>query len=59
MTIYDGFWRLAASPNGNYHAGYNRYHPDYLPGTLPGLRVFDGGGLLLESVADVKVRCVS
>jgi hypothetical protein len=38
--------------------GYHKYHPSYLPGVVPGLRVFDGNGLLLESIDDVNVTCV-
>jgi WD40 repeat protein len=58
VTIDEGVWKLAASPNGGYLAGYHKYHPSYLPGIVPGLRVFDGTGELLESVEDINVTCV-
>jgi hypothetical protein len=58
MMIDDGFWELVASPGGRYLTGYFRYLPGYLPGIVPGLRVFDGDGLLLESIEDVNVTCV-
>lgn len=58
VTIDDGYWRLVASPSGSYLAGYHRYLHGYLPGIVPGLRIFDGKGLLLESIADVDVTCV-
>jgi WD40 repeat protein len=57
VTIDEGYWKLAASPGSSYLAGYHQYHPSYAPGVVPGLRVFDGSGLLLAS-EDVDVTCV-
>jgi hypothetical protein len=53
----DGFWHLAPSPNGSYLAGYFRYLYGYSTSILPGLRLFDGNGKLLES-DDFDVTCV-
>ena len=64
MTINAGYWSLAASPGGSnpaggsYLAGYNLYRPGYIPGVVAGLRIFDGNGLLLESIGGVNVTCV-
>jgi hypothetical protein len=58
VTINDGVWKLAASPDGSYLAGYHKYHPSYLPGVVPGLRIFDGSGNPIESIEDVNVTCV-
>lgn len=58
VNIDDGVWRLAASPDGSYLAGYHMYHPSYLPGVIPGLRIFDGSGVLIESIENINVACV-
>jgi hypothetical protein len=58
VMIDNGYWKLVASPGGRYLTGFFRYLPGYLPGIVPGLRVFDGDGLLLESIDEVDVTCV-
>lgn len=58
VPIDDGYWRFETSPSGSFLAGYNRYRPGNLPDILPGLRIFDGSGQMLESVADIDVTCV-
>jgi hypothetical protein len=59
VTIDDRDWTLQASPDGSYLAGYNFNQPSRVPGILPGLRIFDGNGTLVEAVEDINVRCVS
>ena len=59
VSIDDGYWNLAVSPDRRYLAGYYRRLPGYVEGILPGLRIFDGNGLLLESKDDIHVTCVS
>ena len=58
VPIDAGAWKLSASPDGSYLAGYYDDHPSYVSGIVPGLRIFDGEGLLTESVEDVSVACV-
>ena len=58
-SIDDRFWRLSASPDGKYLVGYNRYQHGNLPGVVSGIRIFDGGGQLLESINDENVICTN
>jgi len=59
VTLDDRDWTLQASPDGSYLAGYNFNFPSQVPGILPGLRIFDGSGTLVEAVEEVYVRCVA
>jgi hypothetical protein len=58
VTIDDRYWILEASLDGSYLAGYNFNYPSQVPGVLPGLRIFDGNGTLVEALEEVNVRCV-
>lgn len=58
VALDDGYWKLATAPDGNFLAGYHDYHPSYVAGVAPGLRLFDGDGVLLESIEDINVFCV-
>jgi len=58
MTLDDGYWHLATSPDGIYLAGYYQYRYGYSPSILPGLRIFDGNGLKRVAIDDVSVTCV-
>lgn len=58
-TIDDGYWKLVASPSGRYLAGFFKHHPSYRQGIVPGLRIFDGDGQLLEFIDDTDITCVS
>jgi hypothetical protein len=59
IPIDSGGWRLAPSPDGNYLAGYYEQRSSSLPGLVPGLRLFDGSGRLLESAELVNVTCIA
>ncbi len=59
VPIDPGYFRLSASPDGSYLAGYNKVYPSSLPGTLPGLRIFAGNGQMLEAVDGLDIVCVA
>ncbi len=58
LVIDERGWGLAASPGSRYLAGYFASRPNYYPGRLPGLRVFDGSGQVIESLDNINVVCV-
>lgn len=58
-TIDPGYFRLAASPDGNYLAGYIKTYPGSPQGARPGLRIFAGDGRLLEAVDGPDIVCVA
>ena len=59
VTIDPGSYRLSASPDGRYLAGYKKLYPGSPPGTLPGLRIFAGNGELLAAVDGSDITCVA
>lgn len=59
VTIDPGYFRLSASPDGHFLAGYKKIYPNSPPETLPGLRIFAGNGDLLEAVDALDIVCVA
>lgn len=59
VTIDPGYFRLSASPDGSYLAGYKTVYPNSPPDTVPGLHIFAGDGELLEAVDGFHIVCVA
>ena len=59
VTLDPGYFRLKASPNGSYLAGYNKVYPSSQPGTVAGLRIFNADGQLLDAVDGLDINCVA
>lgn len=58
VKIDDRNWRLSASPDGRYLAGYHNDSRSSVAEIVPGLRVFGSDGTLLVSIEDINVLCV-